>query len=266
MHLPVVPRCFRLQLSTLLVLVLAGPGERVLYAQQDSCDSSLQQSSKDKNGYRQRGDRCEGVYIQGVSSPALRVVSLVQSFEDFDPAASTELVVEWDSPANVPVHLRANALRPHLYYRFDAVRSGGATSYRWPTAMLRSLELKQRELGFIAWYQQQIGSVARDVYIPVRIGRDTSATLSGRYLLMLVPGAELTEVFLSLVPLNAQGQPGRFIVQDKPLARGFYPAGRGINIPLTGFSAGGVHYLEISATLRAGGSATTRLWFYHPGP
>lgn len=247
-----------------LALLLSAQ-QSVLQGQQDSCDKSIDQSSKDKNGYRQRGDRCEGVYIQGVSSPALRVVSLVESFAEFD-LADTVLQVAWDSiPAGVPVHLRANALRPHLYYRFDAIRPVGSTSYRWPTAMLRSLELTKRDLGVLAWYPQPVGSSTRDVYLPIRIGQQPASASAKRYVLVLVPGAELSEVFLSLAPVNAQGQPGTFVMQDKPLQRGFYPAGRGITIPISGLTTRGVHYLEISATLRAGGSATTRLWFYHSG-
>ena len=109
-------------------LLLASAQLTTLGAQQSPCDPSLLRSTQDRNGYRQRGDRCEGVYIQAVASPALRVISFTESFENFDPASGTSLRVEWDSPpARGPVHLRGNALRPHLYYRFDAIRPPDST-------------------------------------------------------------------------------------------------------------------------------------------
>lgn len=260
-------RCNFLRFPGLLgVLLLQGAQWTALRAQQSPCDPSLAQSSSDPSGYRQRGDRCEGVYLQTVASPALRVVSLTESFEDFDPASGANLRVEWSAPpAGAPVHLRANALRPHLYYRFDAIQPEGSTSYSWPVAILQALDLRKPELAVVAWVVQSVGSTMREVYLPVRIGQRAAPTSAARYQLELMPGAELTEVFVSLAPLQPDGQPGKFMQQDRPLERGYYPAGRGISIPIAGLTARGVYYVEISAMLYTGGSATARLWFYHPG-
>jgi len=206
------------------------------------------------------------VYIQAVASPALRVVSFTESFENFDPSTGTNLRVDWSSPPpGAPVHLRANALRPHLYYRFDAIRPKGSTSYSWPPAVLQGLDLKKPDLGVVAWLVQPVGGTTRDVYLPVRIGQRAPPASAERYQLILVPGVELAEVFVSLAPVQPDGQAGRFMQQDRPLQRGFYPAARGITIPIAGVTAPGVYYLEISATLRAGGSSSARLWFYHAG-
>ena len=237
-----------------------------LPAQGSPCDSSLSQPSNDPYAYRQRGDRCEGVYIQAVASPSLRVVSWTETFEDFDAAAGTDLRLEWSAPPGAgPVHLRANALRRHLYYRFDAIRPESSTSYTWPAAMLRGLALAKPELGIVAWVTQPVGSGTRDIHLPVRLTQRASAQPAGRYQLVLVPGAELVDIFLSLAPVNPDGQAGAFIQRDRRLERGFYPAERGIAIPIAGPARPGVYYLQISATLRAGGSASSRLWFYHPG-
>ena len=248
------------------LLLLASAQLTTLGAQQSPCDPSLLQSTQDRNGYRQRGDRCEGVYIQAVASPALRVISFTESFESFDPASGTSLQVEWDSPpARGPVHLRGNALRPHLYYRFDTIRPPDSTGYSWPPTVLQGLDLRKPELGVVAWVMESVGGTTRDVYLPIRIGQRAAPASAEQYQLVLVPGTELAEVFMSLAPVEPGGQPGKFIQQDRPLKRGFYPAGRGLTIPIAGFTTSGVYYLELSATLRAGGSSTARLWFYHPG-
>jgi hypothetical protein len=248
------------------VLVLFGGRMHPLRAQESACDPSLPQSSKEPNGYRQRGDRCEGVYIQAVASPALRVVSWTESFEDFDPAVSANLRLEWSVPPGAgPVHLRANALRRHLYYRFDAIRPDGSTSYDWPVAMLRGLDLRKPELGIVAWTAEPVGGTPRDIHLPLRVGQASAPASARRYQLVLVPGAELIDIYLSLAPVQPDGQPGAFVQRDRRLERGYYPAERGIPIPIAGLTQPGVYYLQISATLRAGRSSTTRLWFYHPG-
>lgn len=265
MALPLHRKFFRFS-GLLGLLLFRGAQLSGLHAQQGPCDPTLSQSSQDRNGYRQRGDRCEGVYIQAVASPALRVVSFTESFENFDPASGTNLRVEWSAPpGRGPVHLRGNALRPHLYYRFDTIRPQDSRRYSWPTAVLQGLALKKPELGVVAWVTEPVGSTTRDVYLPVRIGQQAAPASAERYQLVLVPGVELAEVFVSLAPVQPDGLPGKFIQQDRALQLGFYPAGRGITIPIAGFTAPGVYYLEISATLRGGGSSTARLWFYRPG-
>ncbi len=240
---------------------VAAPG-----TQQSPCDPSLSQSSADRNGYRQRGDRCEGVYIHGVTSQALRLISFTGSFENFDPASGTVLRLEWSPPAGgSAVHLRANSLRPRLYYRFDAIRPAGGTSYSWPPAVLRELQLRKPELGIVAWVTQPVGSSTREVYLPVRVGQRATPASANGYLLVLVPGAELAEVFVTLAPVQADGQPGKPIQQSQPLRRVFYPAERDIPILIAPLTTPGVYYLQISAPLRQGGSADLRLWFYHSG-
>ena len=99
---------------------------------QDFCDPSLPRNANDAYAYRNRGDRCEGLYIQGVAGTALRLVSLTELVEDFDPAFSKDAVIEWAvSPPSV-VHLRAQGLRRRMYYRMDTDRQASDTSYRWP--------------------------------------------------------------------------------------------------------------------------------------
>jgi hypothetical protein len=262
MHLKLSPSQCLLFLSCLLLSSLQ---VSALLAQ-SPCDPALSQASTDRNGYRQRGDRCEGIYIQEVSSPALRVVSFTDSVENFKPESGKNLRVEWSLPsATVPVHLRASALRSHLYYRFDTARPAGSASYDWSPSVLQALELTKRELGVLAWYTQPVGNTKRDVYLPVRIGQQGAPARAQRYRLVLVPGTELTEVFVTLSSVKPDGRPGTFVLRDQPLKRGFYPADRGISVPIIGLQAPGLYYLEISATLRAGGSSTDRLWFYHTG-
>ncbi len=104
--------------STLLSLACLGPA----HAAAADCDPSLTQV-KTAFGYRDRGDRCEGVYIKEVSSTALTVASFTEVFEPYDLQSSEPLHLAWDRPpGNASVRLRAQSLRRRLYYRMDAVQ------------------------------------------------------------------------------------------------------------------------------------------------
>jgi hypothetical protein len=217
----------------------------------------------DPYGYRLRGDRCEGIYVKEVGGEALRVVSLTEFVEDFDAATGKNLLVEWTTPVNAAVHLRAYALRQRLYYRMDAIRPVGTTSYSWPSNLLAIFNLARNELGIVAWTSYRAGNTNRDVHIPLRI-RQQAATIPSRdYQLVLLPSVELAEVFISLAPVGRDGLPGAFIMKDRPLKHGYYPAGLGIVITIPKPRTSGIYSLEIGATLRANGSSATSVWFYH---
>lgn len=229
------------------------------------CDPQLKQTSEDPNGYRARGDRCEGVYIREVASTTLLVASLIESVEDFNIAGGKPLLVEWTAPEGAEIHIRAHALRRRLYYRMDTVRPPGGRSYTWPTNLLSTFNLRRNELGLLAWTSYAVGGTIRDVYVPLRV-RQAEGSRSSGYRLMVLPGAELSEVFISLASVGSNGHVGPFIKQDEPLRYSYYPADRVITIPLPVLEKSGIYYLEIKALRRSGGSTSAPpLWFYHSG-
>lgn len=246
----------------LIVLPCLGSFPKPISCQENHCDPGLHQTS-DSNGYRLRGDRCEGIYIRDVGGSVLHVVSLSQWVEDFNPTIDKNLLLEWLSPANTNVRLRAYSLRHRLYYRMDSLRPAGQTSYQWSPNLLASFNLKKHELGLVAWMSQSIDSKNRDVYLPVKLTQQAPAGKAKGYNLTLVPGVELTEVFVSLAPLRPDGKPGAYIKKDVPLNWGYYPAERAVTIVIPELNSSGIYYLEIGATLRAGGSSTEQVWFYH---
>ncbi len=233
-----------------------------LSAPQNPCEPGLNRTGDDLYGYRLRGDRCEGIYIRDVASTTLVVASLTESFENFNPASGRNLVMEWSALGNADVHLRAGALRRKFYYRMDTIRPAGSTSYTWAPNLLATFDLGRNELGVVAWTSYPVGNTNRNVYVPLRI-RQQAAAQSSSYQLTLVAGAELSEVYLSMAPVSSGGRPGPFIQRDQALGYGYYPAERSINIIIPKPEARGIYYLEIGATLRAGGSASTKVWFYH---
>jgi hypothetical protein len=127
-------------------LCLAG----VSGAQEGPCDSQLKPLAGDPNGYRVRGDRCEGIYIKDVAGSAnLLVASFTESFEDYDPASGTDLLIDWKAPERGEVRLRAYALRRRLHYCMDTLRPGARTSYVWPSGLLNALSIAKQDLGVV---------------------------------------------------------------------------------------------------------------------
>jgi hypothetical protein len=231
-------------------------------APQSPCDPSLNQTSQNPQGYKLRGDRCEGIYIQPVSSSNLLLASFTNYFEDFDPNSLEKLSVDWSSPAQSLVRLRAYSLREKLYYQMDSVAALGTTTYVWPGSVLNSLHLSKQDIGVVGFTELRIGSEDRTLYLPLRISNKTQKRSQG-YQAVIVPGSELKEVFISLAKVDADGQPHTFSFSDRPLHRGYYPAERGILIDIPDPGPPGIYYLEIGATTKYGGPLTQHIWFYH---
>ncbi|MGD9009393.1 MAG: hypothetical protein PVG41_15820 [Desulfobacteraceae bacterium] len=234
-------------------------------AQEDHCDPYLKQIEDNPLGYRVRGDRCEGIYIKEVGSTALLIASLTNFFDDFDFTTDKELLIKWELAGSRRVYLRAHSLKRRLYYRMDTVRPSGTTNYKWPTNVLAALNIRRKDIGVIGWCWHTIKGEQQRVYLPLRLERQSKPRGSNTYQIVLLPGRELEEVFVSLAQLGADGHPDLFLVDGKPLGYGYYPAGRGITIPIGNLQKAGVYYLELGAVLRGGGTDTVELFFYYLG-
>jgi hypothetical protein len=238
----------------------------VSWPEEGPCDSQLVPPVGDPNAYRVRGDRCEGIYIKEVAGSAnLLIASFTEAFENYNAASGTDLIIDWKAPDGGDVRLRAYALRRRLYYRMDTLRPTGSTSYVWPPSLLAALNIAKRDLGVVGWLSYPLGNTKREVFVPLTIRPRGMTARSRSYQLILLPGVELTEVFISLAHVAADGRPDRSIKRDAPLSYGYYPAERGITIPIPELPVPGIYSMEIGATLRESGSSTMRFWFYHAG-
>jgi hypothetical protein len=236
-----------------------------VYAQDSLCDAFLSAPKNHPYGYIRRGDRCEGIYIQEVSSTTLLVASLTEFFEDYDLTSGKDLLVEWKAPGSTEVRLRAQGVTQKLYYRMDTVLLANSTAYTWPAHILAAMNIRKNDLGVMGWTTHVFGETVQKVHLPLRIRQQKHPVGAHSYQLILVPGRELQEVYISLATVNADGLPETFLKDGEPLEYGYYPAGRGITIPISGLKSAGIYYLEIGATLKGTGVTTVELWFYHRG-
>lgn len=244
-----------------LVGALAPAGAR--FAQGPHCDQDLNPAAASPLAYRLRGDRCEGTYIQDVAATALKLASFTESYESYDLTAARPLLVEWTPTANAAVHIRAQSLRSRVYYRMDSDRAVGSGSFSWPIDVLAALRLEKSDLGVLAWTTRRVGDTDRDVFEPLRV-RQRAAATPGPYRLVVVPGVQLEEIFVSVAPLKSNGEPGPYAIDKRPAGLGYYPAGRAAAIAVQAPSAPGVYRLDLGATLTQGGTSAVTVYFSRP--
>ena len=227
-----------------------------------SCDKLLEQPASNPYGYRLRGDRCEGVYVQSVAGTPLLVAGFTATFDQYDVRTVQSLDVGWSAPAEGQIQLRAYGLRRKLHYRMDASLPSSRRSYKWPAEILRGLEIPQSDVGIAGWIRSHVGRINGDVYLPLRIGAERARPET--YTLVLLPSLALSEVYVSVAPVDANGRATKYIRDEEPLKYNYYPAELAIEIPISGLPAPGLYYVLIGADLQGGGSLTSELWFYHP--
>jgi hypothetical protein len=235
-----------------------------LRAEDSACDPHLVQPSDDPQGYRLRGDRCEGIYVREVAgSLALVVVSFTESFEDFDPSSTKNIEIEWARFGSESIRLRAHGLTYKLHYRMDAIRSPEETTYVWSSNLLGALGIRKQDIGIVGRTIQSVNGTKREVYLPLRISQQANPARSPTYRLVLLPGEELKDVLLSLAQLGRDGRGDVYLQKDKPLGYSYYPAERPVSILLPELNTPGVYRLDIGAVLARGGSSAETIWFYH---
>jgi hypothetical protein len=260
-----------LRITIPIVLAAATTPLRPSHAQAPPCDPGVATLAQGDFGYRARDDRCEGVYAQKVGGTVLSLASLTESFEDYSPSSGRDLILQWRRYGGVEVRLQARTITQRLHYRMDALRPVGDSTYRWPSNVLGAQSIVRAELGVTAHVRQAVGGVERDVYLPLRIVqvRDSTpeapASRQGAYDLVIYPVARLTQLFLTVASVGADGQPATYIKRDQELACQYCPADQPISIRVSGLGAPGVYFVEISARLAGGGSTAIQQWFYHAG-
>src|SRR5688572_19923947 len=137
------------------------------------CDTELLRVPKSPTSYQVRGDRCEGIYAQQVSTVSVDLRSFVKGFGEFNPQTQTALELTWKAPPDIvqDARLRGFSLKSRTYYRMDAAQPAAKGSYLWPTEILAGAKLSHDDLGILAWIEMPgPAGNARQVYLPLRAG------------------------------------------------------------------------------------------------
>ncbi len=243
-------------------LVLHGPSAS---AQDTACDPLLDNRVDGLWAYSQREGRCEGLYVEQVSGDALAIVSFTSAFDDFDFDSGKPVVVEWTSPRAGQLHLRARSLEPKVYYRMDSMQPAVAESFRWPVEVLAGVGIERASLGVLGSMERCVGGKTRRVLVPLRIGQAGGTVAKETYELMVRPGVELKEVYLSVARVNDDGVEEDYLVDEAPLEYFYYPAERAFPIELPNLPRKGLYYILVVAELTDGADTAIEAYLDHPG-
>ena len=228
-----------------------------LLADSSACDPSILQNHDHPLGYRDReGQLCEGTYATGVSSMGLMLASFTGPMHGINLASQAKFSFQWQPVSQGDVRVKADSLRPRFYYRMDAVRPSNETRLSWTNAIPAQYELRTSEFGVLAMQQDASGKL---IYLPLRISQNGQSPAEGNYVVTVISGAEIEEIYWSLC-MNGQNP---CIVYDQPLDRKPYAANQPITIELDKVVSPGRYLLTISAQLRSGSFDTVEVPFQY---
>jgi hypothetical protein len=235
-------------------------------ASRSHCDPSLAPSTNNPFGYIDRGDRCEGVYIQVVGGTMLTLLSFTSAFDSLDPTPAVPVVIEWAAPPGTrDVHLRALSMQRRLFYRMDTSIQTGSTRYRWPTDVLAAVNLAPANIGLLGWTRLAVGGAEQDVYLPLVASQGNPRAAPGSYTVLVRPAVELSELFLTVTRLADDGSPGRVMQPSHELGYGYYPAENTIEVSVDAPAERGLYAVHLGARVRSGGASTLQFIVLAPG-
>lgn len=254
----------RSSLMTVLLIAICSSPKPV--GAESFCDPSIPQSKAGATTYRMRGDRCEGIFAQQVSSPHLEIRSLVGSFPSFDPQKDSELVLAWKTPPGnkAYVQLRAFSFKPGTYYRMDTRVNPDRSNFHWPTDVLNAEGLSRMDLGLLAWTEISEPEGAKSiVYLPLSTGTGVSKTREG-YTVTFFPSTRLSEVHVKISRLAGQDK-GPSVIRDYKLIDDYYAPSEPASFSTGKLGPAGFYRITITALPKAGNPILQNFDLYHSG-
>lgn len=231
------------------------------------CDPELLRAPKSSMSYQVRGDRCEGIYAQQVSTVNIDLRSFVGDLGSFDPEKQSSLELEWKAPSGIvrDVRLRAFSLKSRIYYRMDTARPADEGSYSWPSDILAGQDLGKDDVGVLAWIELPgPEDTTREVFLPLSAG---SPEGTDGYSVTLVPSKKLKKVLITLQQTDEKGAGLRTLLKDKDVGGEFphFPPDKPTVISTGKLDLRGYYRLEIKAAAASGEVVTKDIDFYHSG-
>jgi hypothetical protein len=145
----------------------------MVLGQAPGCDS-LRPLEGTPYQYRDRGNRCEGLYIAEYGSLKIELVSLTRGAIRFSLRPKEKLLVS-ATPESGPIHVRAVAKPARTPYRMDTILQPGATLL-WPVEdVLLPEGISAARIGVFGWKTDG----KERVYVPVYITSEASASERG---------------------------------------------------------------------------------------
>ncbi len=235
------------------------------------CEPSLVVEERDEHRYRDREERCEGLYVREVSGYIAALTSFTRQYDFGAAGEDGPLTLSWDvdEVGTVPaladlrdasLRLRADSNVYRVYYRMDTQRPLGGEAFEWPTTVLRSLSLGGDDIGVYGFLPVDFGEVTREVYVPLSLSR--GAAEYGDYRVAVFPTVELEAVAFELSAV-AEGFPGEVVRPKERLGHRRYPSAFPVTFGFALQEETGLYHLLIEVEGSNGRKSRIDVYFYH---
>lgn len=187
------------------------------------CDKTLVPvMSANDLGYRDRGDRCEGLYQKDVGSTGLRIVGFHNAQNTIAHGSKLATV---RTVGDSPKQLSIESTRKRLYYRLDARFAG--RSFRYPLQVIRTDELRieANELATVACVENCNG--VRPTLVPVVVTTNADNILPNPFIVLQATSA-LQKLRIEIQDFAT----GRVLMDDQLLKTTTLEAWVPVEIPL----------------------------------
>ncbi len=228
-----------------------------------NCLLSAEGDGDNISSYRERGDRCEGVYRQKVSGRVnLRVVGYHSNRLDADDLSSTTpVIVKVIGDHNInKASLKVISLRPTDYYQMDTNNITDKGTFSWSMNVIQSLErpMRPHHLAALACSSGcEANSKEKRILNPVKFGEKQQVGNADSAVVFIMADVELKSLTATLT-IEGQEDP---ILDNIPVGGSFLPARRAQRIIVEGLQ-GQVAQLNLMAETHSGRRAVyeANLW------
>ena len=243
----------RLSLALFALTALAQPPST-------SCDPDLlrQTSPGDPDRYKDRGNRCEGLYAEQVSYTGnLLVASLTSGVGTPTAWTAKPLTLQCKYKTPSDIHLQAFLLQPRPFYRLDVVQRAADLSWNWNTEVIARYA-RPVNVGVVAWTIAVIDGRPQRIYLPVR----NPANPAGLLKLIVLPPVPVTEAYLTVASTTPGEKPLR---NQTPLGKGSYQKNERIEIDLPPLPHEGLYSVEVAGRSGTGSVFAPPFLIYSDG-
>jgi len=226
-------------------------------AEERYCNPAVPKSWSDpKLAYRERGNRCEGLYSQQIAAPSkVEIVGFFQHPPVVEPGSEVPLRVKIGE-SNSPVQIQAVSLRYRHFYRMDTRLAPGQANFLWPRSILNSREvsLNKRELAILACIStcRSTGSRSMMKILPVSL-TDERRNIKPKSYLMFRASVRLKSLWLRISRL-----PDREVLgQANVLGGRRLAAGEPFRVPVSALRYGSRYLLQVRAVPASSGASSS---------
>ena len=190
------------------------------HASENLCKPDIKPASGSELAYKQRGDRCEGLFAQKVSATGLRIAAFHKHPARYDDSsASINISSAYTGSDKV---LTVTSLRPKQFYRMDTVHAG--TNFALSPDVVRHPEVNVAPSDFAALVCTQNCDTSIPTLVPAWFDSDEP---HNPYV-ALVANLELFELRISI----RDAETDQVLFDEEVLGKRTWPAGRPATFPL----------------------------------